>query len=136
MFSCEFCEISKNTFFYITPPVAATEATPFNPCLVTALFLYPLKTSKNLLFYVFKEHRKTSGMECVKAWNRFYHWLIYSLYFFSPHWHIYNSFHVTGFLLYPPEDIENLWFSDVFRGYSKRPVALNGLSKKKFKSQQ
>ena len=24
MFSCEFCEISKNTFFYRTPPVAAS----------------------------------------------------------------------------------------------------------------
>ena len=26
MFSCEFCEISKNTFSYKTPPVAASEA--------------------------------------------------------------------------------------------------------------
>ena len=25
MFSCEFCEISKNTYFYIAPPVAASE---------------------------------------------------------------------------------------------------------------
>ena len=25
MFSCEFCEISKNTFFQRTPPVAASE---------------------------------------------------------------------------------------------------------------
>ena len=25
MFSCEFCEISKNTFFYRTPPVAASD---------------------------------------------------------------------------------------------------------------
>ena len=25
MFSCEFCEISKKTFFYRTPPVAAFE---------------------------------------------------------------------------------------------------------------
>ena len=24
VFSCEFCEISKNTFFYRTPPVAAS----------------------------------------------------------------------------------------------------------------
>ena len=24
LFSCEFCEISKNNFFYITPPVAAS----------------------------------------------------------------------------------------------------------------
>ena len=26
MFSWEFCEISKNTFYYETPPVAASEA--------------------------------------------------------------------------------------------------------------
>ena len=25
MFYCEFCEISKNTFFYRTPPVALSE---------------------------------------------------------------------------------------------------------------
>ena len=25
VFSCEFCEISKNTFFYRTPPVAASD---------------------------------------------------------------------------------------------------------------
>ena len=25
MFSCEFCVISKNTFSYVTPPVAASE---------------------------------------------------------------------------------------------------------------
>ena len=24
VFSCEFCEISKNTYFYRTPPVAAS----------------------------------------------------------------------------------------------------------------
>ena len=26
VFFCEFCEISKNTFFYRTPPVAASES--------------------------------------------------------------------------------------------------------------
>ena len=26
MSSCEFCEISKNTYFYITPLVAASDA--------------------------------------------------------------------------------------------------------------
>ena len=29
--------------------------------------------------------------------------------------------------LYPFETSENLWFSDVFRGYRKRPVACNRL---------
>ena len=29
VFSCEFCEISKNTFFYRTPPVAASDNSLF-----------------------------------------------------------------------------------------------------------
>ena len=31
------------------------------------------------------------------------------------------------FFLYPLKTSENLWLSDVFRGYRKRPVAWNGL---------
>ena len=34
-----------------------------------------------------------------------------------------NPFHATGIFLYPLKKSENLWFSDVFRGYRKRPVA-------------
>ena len=30
VFSCEFCEISKNTFFYRTPPVAASAGNSFH----------------------------------------------------------------------------------------------------------
>ena len=30
MFSCEYCEIFKNTFFYRTPPVAASETLSMN----------------------------------------------------------------------------------------------------------
>ena len=33
-----------------------------------------------------------------------------------------NPFHASGLLRYPKET-ENLWFSDVFREYRKRPVA-------------
>ena len=32
-------------------------------------------------------------------------------------------FHATGLFLYPLKTSENLWLSDVFRGYRKRPVA-------------
>ena len=32
-------------------------------------------------------------------------------------------FHATGLFLYPLKTSEILWFSDVFRGYRKRPVA-------------
>ena len=35
-----------------------------------------------------------------------------------------NPFHATGLFLYPLSD---LWISDVFRGYRKRPVELNEL---------
>ena len=38
-----------------------------------------------------------------------------------------NSFHATGLFRCPLKTSENLWFSDVFRGYRKRPVAWNGL---------
>ena len=38
-----------------------------------------------------------------------------------------NPFHATGLLLHLLKILENLWFSDVFRGYGKRPVAWNGL---------
>ena len=33
VFSCEFCEISKNTFSYRTPPVAAFETLFFVQCV-------------------------------------------------------------------------------------------------------
>ena len=39
-----------------------------------------------------------------------------------------NSFHATGIFQYPLKTSENLWFSDVFRGYWKRPMAWNGLN--------
>ena len=37
------------------------------------------------------------------------------------------TFHATGLFRYPLKTSENLWFSDVFRGYRNRPVAWNGL---------
>ena len=35
----------------------------------------------------------------------------------------FNPFHATNLFLYPLKTSENLRFSDVFRGYRKRPVA-------------
>ena len=35
---------------------------------------------------------------------------------------IVNPFHATGLFLYPLKTSTNLWFSDTFRGYGKRPV--------------
>ena len=40
-----------------------------------------------------------------------------------------NPYHATGPFLYSLKTLENLCFSDVFRGYRKRPVACNGLMK-------
>ena len=40
-----------------------------------------------------------------------------------------NPFHTTGLFLYSLKTSENLWFSDVSRGFRKRPVARNGLKK-------
>ena len=44
-------------------------------------------------------------------------------------WHlnlIFNPFYAPSVFLYPLKT-ENLWFSDVFKGYRKRPVTWNGL---------
>ena len=40
-----------------------------------------------------------------------------------------NPFSTNVALLYPLKTSENLWFSDVFRGYGKRSEACNGLIK-------
>ena len=36
---------------------------------------------------------------------------------------LFNPFHATDIFLYPLKTSENLWFSDVFRGVRKSPVA-------------
>ena len=71
VFSCEFCEISKNTFFYRTPPVAASDITkiwkPIAVCvkiclcenLLTTLII--LEVSENKMLEHLKNLRKTSG---------------------------------------------------------------------------
>ena len=38
VFSCEFCEVTKNTFFYRTPPVATSGDLPINPIQAGRLF--------------------------------------------------------------------------------------------------
>ena len=40
---------------------------------------------------------------------------------------ILSPLHITGLFLNPLKILENLWFSDVFRGYRKGPVARNRL---------
>ena len=38
-----------------------------------------------------------------------------------------NSFHAISLLIDPLETLENKWFSYVFKGYRKRPMACNML---------
>ena len=40
----------------------------------------------------------------------------------------FNPFHATDLFWYPLKTSENVWFSDVFKGYQKGSVAWNGLS--------
>ena len=44
-------------------------------------------------------------------------------------YNVISPFHALGFFLYLLKTLENQRFSDVFRGYRKRPVVLNRLSK-------
>ena len=48
--------------------------------------------------------------------------------FFVRIYTVINPFHATGLFRYPLKTSENQSFSDVFRGYRKRPVAWNGLN--------
>ena len=51
VFSCEFCEISKNTFYYRTPLVAASAEAYFRPCQTSLieLFWFFCENSRNPL---------------------------------------------------------------------------------------
>ena len=57
--------------------------------------------SKNLDFYS-SRHKNVSSKHCYGC---------------------FNPFRATGFFRYPLKTSEKLWFSDVFRGNQKRPVA-------------
>ena len=74
-----------------------------NPFQGIFLFLYPLKTSINYrifdIFRIFRRYR--NGKLAEMDWPISYPWS----------------------LSIPPENIKKIWFSDVFRGYRKRPVA-------------
>ena len=67
VFSCEFCEISKNTFSYRTPPVAASATFLKSTCLISISLLLPF----NLLQMLF------STFHC----QFYYIWYIF-LYFY------------------------------------------------------
>ena len=60
VFSCEYYEIFSNSFFYRTPPVAASIDNPLTHFMLLIFFYNLLKTLKNLWFsHVFRGYRKT-----------------------------------------------------------------------------
>ena len=69
VFSCEFCEISKNTFSYRTPPVAASEHGGIKYHLSHIFPMTPLDPHENIrkpkIFDVFKGYRKGAWVKCV-----------------------------------------------------------------------
>ena len=58
VFSCEFCEISKNTFPYRTPPVAASGVTfvKINSCLVARIISFDTACLHLLTFYILEPY--------------------------------------------------------------------------------
>ena len=76
-FSCEFCEISKDTFSYRTPPVAASD----QRCFVIELFLRILKiflenTFVAISFSCFLKRDSDTGV---------FHWILQKDLFDRPH---------------------------------------------------
>ena len=101
-FSCEFCKISKNTFSYRTPPLPAS-VWSHNLCEKG-----PLTWALTWRFLELPELQFLR--KSLSKW-------IYAV----------NLFHVTGLILYPLKTSENQRFSDVIRGYRRRPVTWNRL---------
>ena len=85
----------------------------FNSFHVTSLFPYHLKTENK--WGVWKE---TIAMKWIKSESKLANCRKEQLV---------NPCHATVFFLSPQKSFGNFSFSDVFRGYRKRPVAWNGL---------
>ena len=69
VFSCEFCEISENTFFYRTPLVAASERLPLLKRKVSFLtFKYPKFTMTEWFYHVtcFTNALKSSNIKVMQ----------------------------------------------------------------------
>ena len=53
---------------------------------------------------------------------------------FQGEYKLFDPFHATYLFWYPLKKSENLWFSDVSRGYQKISVAWNGLIRLKLEA--
>ena len=117
--SCEFWEISKNTFFYRTLLVVASNRKKVSLTHFMSLVSYachwslPLENIRKPLFHwCFQDYknRKVEGDRLICLFNPFH---VNTIYF--------NAFQYSTAsnvpFLYPLKTSENLWFSDNFRGY-------------------
>ena len=50
VFSCKFCEISKNTFSYRTPPAAVSAFGIFKKLIVTLKYYYESRNHVDIMF--------------------------------------------------------------------------------------
>ena len=96
---------------------------------------YSQKQNNKLLtcfFFVILKFDSTEAPEFFAPWSILYFFgsflRIMSPAFIIFFWKLFNPFHATGLFLYPLKTSKNLRFSDVFRGYRKRPMAWNGLN--------
>ena len=53
MFSCEFCEISKNTFFHRTPLVAASEERYYKDSIASEFHIWCISLIIKLVAYFY-----------------------------------------------------------------------------------
>ena len=78
VFSCEFCDISKNTFSYLTPPVTASEK-EFLTCIgCFALFTNNLRGSGTSSCYSFSEYFSPKKFSLLYQLIRFQHQVFFT----------------------------------------------------------
>ena len=115
VFSCEFCQIFKNTYFVEHLRTTASACNyfnfQFNHFHVTNFFLYLLKTSRNLLcFLCFQALNRSSHRRCSVKKRCFSNQLFFSFFFFF-YISIYTLNQKTKNLQSPDIYIYMLWYT-------------------------
>ena len=129
MFSCELCEIFKNTFF--TEHFRATASGETKP-----ISKLDLRTAYvDMLLLPERNFETIRVQKFLIILIELMHFLLYNCpndFWISFVGNLFNSFFATDLFLYPLKTSENLWFSNNFRGYRKGPVAWNRLKEQWF----
>ena len=99
-FSCEFCEISKNTFFYRTPLVAAPEIRDAGDTkvILEICFGQVTKLSKFTYALVLAQIKKLTSNKTVEIYI-LATVSIFPEYWYSVRWHFFNTEPATGGVL-------------------------------------